>query len=79
MNIFKIGNVELSEELAQKYYEQAKYICGYTGIYQIFYSQAQNMYYGQKVLDIKGMARRGRFYALSGKEVNHVIGKDILN
>ena len=31
--IVKIGNVELTEEEAQKIYSEGKYICSYTGIF----------------------------------------------
>lgn len=79
MEIVKIGNVELTSGEAEKIYQEQKYVCSYTGIFQIFYSQAQKTFYGQKVINYKGYARRGRFYIQSAKEINHVLGQKILN
>ena len=78
MEIVKIGNVELTREEAEKIYQDQKYICSYVGIFQINYSQAQKTFYGHKVIDCKGYARRGRYYIQSAKEINHVLGKKIL-
>ena len=78
MEIVKIGNVELTREEAEKFYNEKKYICSYVGIFQICYSPAQNMYYGMKVINQKGYARRGRFYAHTAEQINHVFGKKIL-
>lgn len=78
MEIVKIGNVELTKEEAERYYSEGKYICSYTGIFQICYSAAQKQYYGMKVIDHKGYARRGRFYVHSAEQINHVFGKKIL-
>lgn len=78
MEIVKIGNVELTSGEAGKIYQEQKYVCSYTGIFQIFYSQAQKTFYGKKVINCKGYARRGRFYIQSAKEVNHVLGQKIL-
>ena len=78
MEIVKIGNVELTKEEAEKIYQEQKYVCSYTGIFQIFYSQAQKIFYGQKVINHKGYAKRGRFYIHSAEEVNHVLGQKIL-
>lgn len=77
-NIVKIGNVQLLEKDVEKIYQEGKYICSYTGIFQIFYSQAQKMYYGQKIIDYKGYAKRGRFFIQTAKQINHVLGKKVL-
>ena len=78
MEIVKIGNVELTKEEAQEIYSEGKYICSYTGIFQINYSQAQQRFYGQKVIDYKGYAQRGRFYIQSASQINKVLGQKIL-
>lgn len=78
MKIIKIGNVELTREEAERLYNEKKYICSYVGIFQICYSPAQDMYYGMKVINHKGYARRGRFYAHTAEQINHVFGKKIL-
>ena len=79
MNIVKIGNVELTMEEALKYYSEGKYIVTFSKIYQLFYSQAQKKVYGQVIYSSKGMTHRGRFFAYSGAEVNHLIGINLVN
>lgn len=76
--IIKIGNVELYETEVQKLYEEKKYIVTYSGVYQIFYSNSQKQFYGQKVINQKGIARRGRFYTMKADAINHVLGEKIL-
>lgn len=76
--IIKIGNVELYESEVQKLYEEKKYIVTYSGVYQIFYSNAQKRFYGHKVLNQKGIAARGRFYTMNAESINHVLGEKIL-
>ena len=56
-----------------------KYIVNYSGVYAIHYSTAQKQYYSRKVIDCKGMAKRGRFYIMTAETVNHIIGKKVLN
>lgn len=76
--IIKIGSVELYEDEVQKLYEEKKYIATYSGVYQIFYSNAQKRFYGLKIIEEKGIARRGRFYIMTAKEINKVLKKKIL-
>lgn len=78
MEIFKIGPVELTEEEVQEFYAEKKYICTYSAIYQIMYSQAQKRFYGSKLFSM-GLAGRGSFYALTAKEINRHFQKDLLN
>ena len=77
MEIIKIGRVELTEEEVQKLYEEKKYICTSSSIYQINYSQAQKSFYGSKLFSI-GLAGRGRYYALTAKEINKKKKKPLL-
>lgn len=79
MEVVKIGNVSMFKGEAKKIYDDKKYVCSYTGIYQVHYSVAQKSYYGHKVINYKGYARRGRYYIQSAKEINNVLGKTILN
>lgn len=76
--VIKIGNVELCEREVQKLYEENKYIVTYSGVYQIFYSNAQRQFYGQKVIEQKGIAGKGRFYTMKADAINHVLGEKIL-
>lgn len=78
MEIVKIGRVKLEKERAQKFYEEKKYICTSFCIYQIMYSQVQQKFYGLKLFSI-GLSERGRFHALTAKEINHICGKDLLH
>lgn len=78
MEIIKIGNVELTDEEVQELYAEKKYICTYSAIYQIMYSQAQRRFYGSKLFSM-GLAGRGRFYALTAKQINQHFQKDLLN
>ena len=75
----KIGNIELLEDKIAKIYEENKYICTYTGIFQVFYSQAQKQYYGQKVIDYKGYTKKGKFYIQTAKQINYILRKKYLN
>lgn len=74
----KAGNVELSENEAHDIYKNKKYICTSTAIWQPHFSQAQNRIYFTKIATYKGLARRGRFYALTAEEINHVMGFEYL-
>lgn len=74
-NIIKIGTVELTEAEADRLYEEGKYIVTYSKIYQLHRGgRGYPHVYGQQVYHSKGMTRRGRFHALTGKEVNDLVG-----
>ena len=78
--IVKIGRVELTEEEAQKIYEEGKYIVAASKIYQIHYSRNAG-YYGSVVYKEpygKSFTRRGRFYVMSGEEVNRMLERELL-
>lgn len=75
----KVGSTELTEQEVEKIYEEKKYVVNYSGVYAIHYSMAQKQYYSTKVIDCKGMAKRGRFYIMTAETVNHIIGKKVLN
>lgn len=74
----KAGRVELTKEDAERIYTNKQYICTSTAIWQPHYSQAQGMIYFTKIADYKGLARRGRFYALTAAEINNVMGFEYL-
>lgn len=77
-NIYRIGTTELTESQAREIYEADKYIVNYSGVYQICYSQAQRRFYGMKVYSGKGMTKAGRFHVMTGAEVNHLVGFNLL-
>lgn len=75
----KVGSTELTESEIEKIHAENKYVVNYSGVYAIYYSVAQKQYYSRKVIDCKGMAKRGRFYIMTAETVNHIIGKKVLN
>ena len=80
--VVKIGRVELFPEEAAEAYERGLYIVAFRRVYQVFYSQAQRQYYGQQVYYSSAavpLTRRGRYIAITGGEVNRLIGHDLLN
>lgn len=79
--VVKIGRVELFPEEAQEAYERGLYIVAFRRVYQIFYSNAQGRYYGQQVYYSPAalpLTKRGRYIAISGPEVNRLIGHELL-
>ena len=78
MDFFKIGTSEISRECLAKLDLSNNYVCNYSGVWQVFFSNADNIYYGVKVVSHKGFAERGRYHILTGKEINHILGKKIL-
>lgn len=78
--IVKLGPVEMYEREAAALYQAGKYVVASRCVYQIHYSQAQQRYYASRVFCSDSMlTRRGRFHTLTGKEVNALIGYDLLN
>lgn len=78
--IVKIGRVELTEEEAQKIYEEGKYIVAASKIYQVHYSKNAGWYSSvvYKEPDGKSFTRRGRFYVMGGEEVNRMLERELL-
>ena len=81
--IYKIGPVGLTEAQAREIMDQGRYIVTYSSVYQIHYSPNAG-YYGQKLHQRPqkggiGYARRGRFYALRGADVNRLVGARLVN
>ena len=77
--IIRIGNVELTPTQASKLYLEEKYIVTFSKIYSIEYSQAQKRYYGRTIYSYPGMAKRGRFHAMTASEVNHLLKFQLVN
>lgn len=60
-------------------YRDNKYIVAFKSIYQPFYS-VNGGYYAQEVYRSEGnMTLAGRFFHMTGDEVNHLIGHELLN
>lgn len=65
----------------EKAYNDKKYIVAYKTVYQPFYSVNAG-YYAKPVYrstEKQGMTLRGRFFHLTGEQVNKLIGFDLLN
>lgn len=78
MTIIKCSTVELTKQEAESIYYNKQYIVTSTAIFQPFYSNAQKTIYFQKVSIIRGLAKRGRHYRLTAKEINHILGYQYL-
>ena len=74
-----IGGVELSLKEVEEIYKNGLYIVTFGGIWQVNYSIPQKQYYGHMIVKEKVLVSRGRFYTMSGKAINKILGKDILN
>jgi hypothetical protein len=68
------------EELKEFYIKNNIYICQYKTIYQIYYSQAQQKYYFEKIRHYdEPLSQHGRFYAINAKTLNSWVGFEIVN
>ena len=64
----------------EKAYHTNKYIVSYRKVYQPFYSQANNSYYAMEVYGgNEKLTLKGRFFHLTGSQVNRLIGIELLN
>lgn len=78
--IIRIGPVEFYREDLEKLYVEKKYILTSTAVYQIMFSTAQNQFYGHRVYHQSGarFLRPGRFMDMTGKQINNLLGFDLL-
>lgn len=72
-NIIRIGSVELTEEEALRMYEKKLYIVTYSNIFELHYSDSLKRVCGRQIYHEPGLARRGRFHAISGEAVNRLV------
>jgi hypothetical protein len=77
--IIKAGTTQLTPAEAKSIHEQGKFVVNYGGIYQPHYSQAQKQFYFSKISNVKGIAKRGRFYAFDGAYINKLLGYTLIN
>lgn len=78
MEYIKAGNIELTIEEATKIYNEKKFICSYSGIYQPHYNNKLHRLYFKKILNIKNYAIRGRFYIQTAKQINSVLNEELI-
>ena len=77
--VVTVSYCEKTPEEAERYYQEGKYIVTYGCIYQLFYSTAQRTVYGKGIYKQAGMTKRGRFFAMDAKTVNHLVGFKLVN
>lgn len=68
------GRIELTKEQAFSTYNAKRYIVTSYGIFQPFFSSAQNAVYFAKISEIKGIVKRGRHETMTGEEINNILG-----
>ena len=75
------GRVELSKEEAYTIYENKRYIVTSYGIFQPQWhnNQPEQRVTFHKISDIHGIAKRGRYHCLTGDEINHILGCELLH
>ena len=66
---------EKQQEIKKEYEKNNIYIARYKTLYQVFYSQAQQKYYIQKIADFKSnYTKRGYYVCIDKKSVNYWAG-----
>lgn len=75
--IIKIGSVELTEDEAQRYYEEGRYIVTYSKIYKLVKTDRNPEIHGKVIYTSKGMTLRGRYFAMTADTVNNLVGSKI--
>lgn len=73
-DIIKIAGVELTRGEVERIYYNNLFIVNGRGVWQILYSNAQAMFYGQNIIRQSGLTKRGRFHVMDAAAVNHLIG-----
>ncbi len=63
----------------EKAYNDRKYIVAYKKVYQPFYSINAGYYMQQVYNSNEKLTLAGRFFHMTGEQVNHLIGINLLN
>ena len=76
----KAGRVELSEQEAIRIYSERKFIVTSYGIFQPKWHDNQPLQRVSffQISSIKGLAKCGRWHALTAEEINHIVGEEWL-
>lgn len=81
--VVKIAGIGFLPEEAEMMYQKNLYIVTYRKIFAVCYSQAQRQYYSHCVYTEPnkgiGLTGRGRYYIYTAKEVNRLLGCELLN
>lgn len=75
----KIGKIQINDAEAWKIYESNQYIVTYGRVYQLHYSQASGMIYGNSIYQAPGLCKRGTWQRMTAQEVNDLVGFKLLN
>lgn len=77
-DIIKIAGVELTRGEAERIYDNNLFIVNGRGVWQVLYSNAQAMFYGQNIIRQSGLTKRGRFHVMDAEAVNHLFGAAVV-
>lgn len=70
----KAGSTELSREAAENIISKNEYVCNYGGVYQLSYDEKKDRFRAKKIVNVKGIAQRGRFYVFDKHIINRILG-----
>lgn len=75
----KIGKIQINDAEARKIYESEQYIVTYGRVYQLHYSQASGMVYGNPIYQTPGLSKRDTWQRMTARQVNSLVGFKLLN
>jgi hypothetical protein len=75
--ITKIGKFEFTQDDLKVFKEHKRFICVYSGIYQIFWSHGMQAYYVRKIAPIK-LVKKGHLNIMSAKRINDKVGEEVI-
>ena len=71
---------EVQQELKKEYKKNNIYLARYKTLYQIYYSQAQQKYYLQKIRDFEtNYTKRGYYVCINSASVNYWAGFELVH
>lgn len=74
-----IGKIRISDREAERQYSAGKYVVTRYGVYQLHWSNAQKQVYANLVISRKTkLLRPSEYIYLSPKQVNNLVGQEIL-
>ena len=75
----QIGSIKIDKRTALNIYMKNQYIVTYGRVYQLHYSQASGMVYGNSIYQRPGLCKRGTWQRMTAQEVNDLVGFKLLN
>lgn len=77
-DIIKIAGAELTRGEVERIYNNNLFIVNGRGVWQVLYSNAQAVFYGQNIIRQNGLTKRGRFHVMDAKSINNLIGAAVV-